>query len=367
MKTIRTHRSSTKGMTATADQPQSDGELQSTIGISSALETAASPTDSAKAPSQRWQFLLDMERWGVLVGLGVCVLVFSILRPDTFPTGLNFRTLLISEGVLAIVSVGLMIPAAGGHYDLSIGYNAGFTGMVVAWLSVNGHLSPYLALLVGVLTGTLIGAVNGFVVVKFKMSSFIATLGSGIILSGLTLGISGGMVIFNVPHPIITLGQGSVFKIEWPVYIALVIVVVVMFMMKFQRFGRYVYATGGNEEAARLAGIRVDRIVITSMILCGTLGGIAGILFMAYAGSADPSSGPDLLLPAFAAVFLGSTTIEPGRYNVIGTVLALFFLAVLVNGLQQIGAPTWVAPVFDGVALIAAVAVSIRERRRVFS
>ncbi len=307
---------------------------------------------------------LNLQRWGVLYGLVICIVLFGVLRPSTFPTALNFRTLLISEAVLAIISVGLMIPAAGGHYDLSIGYNVGFTGMVVAWLSVNGHQSPYVALVVGVLTGTVIGAVNGFVVVKLKMSSFIATLGSGIILSGLTLGISGGSVVFNVPHTITVLGQGFALGVEWPVFFALAVVLVVMFVMRFQRFGRYVYATGGNEEASRLAGIRTDRIVIGSMVLCGFFGGIAGILFMANAGSADPASGPDLLLPAFAAVFLGSTTIEPGRYNVIGTVLSLFFLAVLVNGLEQLGAPTWVAPVFDGVALIVAVAASIRERRR---
>lgn len=305
-----------------------------------------------------------LERWGVLYALVLCIVLFSVLRPSTFPTALNFRTLLISEAVLSIMAVGLMIAAASGHYDLSIGYNVGFTGMVVAWLSVNGHVSPYVAIVAGLVTGTIIGAVNGFVVVKLKMSSFIGTLGSGIVLSGLTLGISGGTLVFGVPSAITVLGQGVAVDVEYPVFIALFIVLVGTYVMKFQRFGRYVYATGGNEEAARLAGVRVDRIVITAMILCGFLGGVAGILFMANAGSADPASGPDLLLPAFAAVFLGSTTIEPGKHNVLGTVLSLFFLAVLVNGLEQVGAPTWVAPVVDGVALIGAVAISVRERRR---
>lgn len=306
-----------------------------------------------------------LERFGavfVLIGL---VVVFSVLLPRTFPTYLNFSTLLTTQDVLVILAIGALVPLAAGEFDLSIGFVLGFSGMLVALLTseLGWHTVP--AIGATLLVALLIGAVNGLLVVRVGISAFIATLGMGSLVSGLTIWISGGTVIYqNIPDLLLTIGRFQIFSLPLPVYFMVVVVVVFVYVMGHTPFGRYLYAIGGGREAARLAGLSTGRLTIIAFVVSSVMAGLAGVLETASLGSAHPNVGAQFLLPAFAAAFLGATTIEPGRFNVLGTVVALFLLAVGISGLRQLGAPFWLGPVFNGLALLVAVGLAVRRGSR---
>jgi ribose transport system permease protein len=293
------------------------------------------------------------------------VLAFSLALPSTFPTSTNLSGILTTEDISIILALGGMIPLICGEFDLSIGYVLGFSSMEVAVLTLNEHWNVWLAVIVTMLTAAAIGLVNALLVRVANLSSFIATLATGTLLSGMTLLISHQTIVTGTfPRSFVKLGNGGPGNVPPAVYIALLIAVILYYLLEHTPGGRRLEAIGQGRDAARLAGVKVGRLVIISLVSSGFIAGIAGILNTATQGSADPSVGPDFLLPALAAAFLGATTIRPGRFNVIGTVLAVLLLAVGVNGLSQMGAPQWVSPVFNGGVLIVAVgAAQIRARR----
>jgi ribose transport system permease protein len=160
------------------------------------------------------------------------------------------------------------------------------------------------------------------------------------------------------------LGTLQLIGIPLPFYAMVVLAIVVYIVIEYLPIGRYLYASGGNPVAARLAGVRVDRIVFGSLVVSSLVAGLAGVVLAARLGTASPDIGPSYLLPAFSAVFLGSTQIKPGRVNVVGTLIAIYLLATGVKGLQLAGAPVYVDDLFNGAALIIAVALAARSARK---
>jgi ribose transport system permease protein len=305
------------------------------------------------------------ERLGVPAVLVILVVVFSIDLPSTFPTSANLSGILSTEDVGIVLALGGMVPLICGEFDLSIGYVLGFSSMELAVLTITHGINVWLAVVITIATATGIGLINAFLVLWCRVSSFIATLASGTLLSGLTLLISHSTIVTGaLPSAFLKLGNGGYGGVPPGVYIALVLAIVVYYILEHTPFGRHLEAIGQGRDAARLAGVRVNRLVFTSLVASATVAGLAGVLNTATQGSADPSVGPGFLLPALAAAFLGATTIRPGRFNVIGTVLSVLLLAVGVNGLSQMGAPQWVSPVFNGGVLLVAVgATQIRARK----
>jgi ribose transport system permease protein len=303
-------------------------------------------------------------RFAGLYILVLLLIVFSLLLPETFPTVLNFRTMLVSQSFLAIAALGLLFAAINGEFDLSIGFLSGFVGALVAWLSIDHGWPAIAAALAGMITAALVGVINGFLVVKIGIMSFIATLGTGTVLSGLTLWVTGGKVLFGMPRDLIAIGQTRWFQVQVSVYVMLVLIAAAAFMFHLRAVGQHMYANGGNKLAARMAGVATGPLTWAALVISSALAGLAGILYTANIAAASPEAGIELLLPSFAAIFLGSTLIVPGKFNVAGTATALLLLVVLVNGVQQLGAPSWVQPVFNGLALIIAVAAAQLRARR---
>lgn len=300
-----------------------------------------------------------LERSGVPTVLVILLVVFSITLPKTFPTARNLSGILTTEDVVLLVALGGMIPLIGGEYDLSIGYVLGFCSMEVAVLTLHSGLNVWFAVFLTVLTAIGIGIFNAVLVLFVGVNSFIATLASGTILSGITLLISNSTIVTgSLSHSFLNLGTGGPGGIPPGLMIVLGIGLVLLYVLEHTPAGRHLEAAGQGREATRLAGIRVNRLLFVSLVLSATIAGLAGVLNTATQGSADPSVGSEFLLPALAAAFLGATTIRPGRFNVVGTVLAVYLLAVGVNGLAQLGAPSWVGPVFDGGVLVVAVAAA---------
>lgn len=304
-------------------------------------------------------------RYSLLFVLLLLVVIFSILLPTTFGTFANLRTITGTQAVLMIVALGLTFPLAAGEFDLSFGGVLGLSSTVVAVLTVNLGWELLPALVVSVAAGVLVGLINAVIVIRVGVNSLITTLGTGTILVGLTLAISNNQVIAGGTGPLADAATGLLFGLPYPVFLALGLAAVVWYVYEFTPFGRYVYFTGEGREVARLSGLPVNRIRLTTFVLVALAASVAGIVNFGRLGSADPNIGSLYLLPAFATVFLGATAIRPGRYNAWGTVLAVYVLVVGITGLQLLGGAGWLEQIFNGTALVLAVVFSVVIRRSV--
>lgn len=284
------------------------------------------------------------------------IVVFSLLKPDTFFTVENAKTVLNLQAVLGILALGLPFPLIIGEIDLSVASNLGLGLILVTGLTSQQGLGLVPAVVVAVLGCTLVGVVNGLMVTRLQINSLIATLAMSTILTGVVAAYTNGGVFYdNIPEGLLTIGQGQVLGVPLPIVYALVIALVVWYLLSSTPLGRYLYAIGGSREAARLSGVPVRRLTLLAFAAAGLLAGVAGVVQAGILGSGSPTVGPPFLLPVFAAVFLGATAIQPGVFNVWGTIIAVITLQVGTTGLALLGAPFWIEPIFTGVALIIAV------------
>lgn len=296
--------------------------------------------------------------------LVVVIVVFSLATP-TFLTVGNIQSVLIVQTVSALLTFAVMLPLVVGEFDLSVGYMIGLLAMLGAFLGGAGvgTVGVILAMLAG---GGLIGLLNGVLVVRARISSFIATLGVGIVLSGVTEGISDGKVLFQgIPRFVETVGAGYAGPLSISVWLTLGLAVVLFYVLEFTPLGRKWYAIGGSERVAFLAGVRTGWLKALAFVGAGVLVGVAAVVALGQSGSGDPSFGPELLLPAYAAAFLGVTTFRAGYYNIVGSVVGILLLGIGFNGLSLLGVPFWGQPIFDGGVLLLAVMAARAEARRV--
>lgn len=314
----------------------------------------AGPQRSDRRGQQRRLRLL-VYRYAVVMALALFAVGFSILLPTTFFTLGNFRTILSSQAVLMILSLGLTLPLATGEFDLSIGSMLGCAAVLTAFFTGEVHWPLPLVIIATLLVGVIAGAINGLFVVRMGINAFIGTLGTSTILTGLTLAVSGGQILNTVAQPLADFVQYQMFGLPVPVYLGFLLVVMLWYVYEHTPLGRYLFFVGEGREAARLVGLRVDRLRFGAFIASGTISAAAGVLTAGQLGAADPSVGPGFLLPSYAAAFLGATTIRPGRFNAWGTVVALYLLVTGVTGLELLGSSSWVQEMFNGVALLIAV------------
>lgn len=288
----------------------------------------------------------------ILLGL---VVVFTFLEPASFGTVANLKTILASNSVIAILALGALLPLVVGQFDLSVGANLGLSAILVTGLPSRYDVDAVTAILVAVGASTLVGVVNGVLVAHGKIDAFVTTLGVSVLVTGGVVWFSNGQTFAsNIPTGLTRLGQGSWLGIPSSVYFLVAIVAVAFYVLNATPLGRYLYAVGGSKEASRLSGLNVPFLTILAFVGAGALAGVAGVLQSAQLGAGNPAVGPPYLLPAFAGVFLGATAFKRGAFNVLGTVTAVFTIAVGVNGLIAVGAPYFVEPIFTGFALITA-------------
>jgi ribose transport system permease protein len=305
------------------------------------------------------------ERYALLAAWGVTIVVFGILRPDTFLTTSNFTTIFGSQAILVVLTLALLVPLTAGDYDLSVAATMGLSAMTLAILNVNHGWSIWLAALAALGIGLLVGLINGALVVLLDIDSLIATLGSSTFIAGVILWISNSQTISGVSDRLINLTVIDRFLgIPLEFYYGIALGLVMLYVFEFMPVGRRLLFVGRGRGVARLSGIRVARLRWGSLAASGVISAFAGILYCGTLGSADPTSSLSFLLPAFAAAFLGATTIMPGRFNPIGSIAAVYFLVTGITGLQLLGVETFVQQLFYGGALILAVALSQFARRR---
>jgi ribose transport system permease protein len=293
------------------------------------------------------------------VGIALIIL-FSIWIPHTFLTSATLTTLLSEQAITGIIAVALVLPFAAGAFDLSFAYNVGFGAILSASLVGNHGFPVWLAIVVVLAICGAVGAVNGFFATVIGINPVIVTLAVGSCLSAGINWVSGGNEIIGLSSGFTALANDELLGVALPVYYLAVIALVAWYVLEHTPPGRRLYAVGGNIEAARLAGVRTGVVVFTSLALVGVTSGLAGILVSAQVGAGDPSVGPAYLLPALAGIFLGSTQVQPGRFNIWGTLISVYVLAIGVKGLQLAGAPFWLPDMFNGLALLIAVGISQR-------
>lgn len=301
----------------------------------------------------------QFERFGLVFVWLALIALFGALRPDTFLTWSNFSTIFGSEAVLVIVTLGIIIPLTAGDFDLSVAQTLTLVSMATALLDARLDVPLWLVLPIGLGIGALVGLINGSITLYFRVHSLIVTLGVGTFLHGITLYIGNSQTISGVSPVLMEwVIIQRVFGIPIAFYYAIGLAAAIWYMMNYTAFGQHLLFTGRGREVGRLTGVSVNRVRLTAFVMSGVLGAFAGILYTGTTGSANPSSGTFLLLPAFAAAFLGATCIRPGRFNPIGAVIAVYFLVTGINGLSVLGFRTFVQDLFYGGALVLAVMVS---------
>lgn len=298
-------------------------------------------------------------RYAVLVTLLLLGVIFTFNNPHTFPTALNMQNILGDNAILLILTLGALVPLVVGEFDLSLGFLTGLSAVTIAILAGEHGMPLAPALAIALLVGVGVGLINGILVGYAGINSFIVTLATGTIASGVSLLLSNGEVLFhNIPTALTQFGQGFYGPLPAITVLAIVLTVLAWFVLSKTLLGRRLYATGLGREPARLTGVKTRALVCSSFVISGLSASIAGVLVVGRVGSASPQLGPDFLLPSLAAAFLGATVHTPGRFNVIGSVIAILFVGIGLNGLQLNGAPFWVQPVFQGGVLVLAVGLS---------
>lgn len=338
------------------------------------MSTANSTDEILHKPSARPRRLPDLnssvlpflEAYALLLLLGVVVVFFTVYpaTADTFPTAENLRILVANQTVIAVVALGAVIPLVAYEFDLSIGAMTGLSAVFVA-SALSSGVPVVAAVAIGVAIGSASGLVNALLVTRLNVNGVIVTLGVATVLGGIVVQKTGGRsVVSNIPESVTEFGTGTTLGIPTVAFALLAVVAVVHYLLAHTPFGRQLYAFGSNRDAARLVGIRTKLVLGLTFVLSGVLCGTAGVLQVSRSGGADPGIGEMLTLPALAAAFLSAASIKPGRYNVGGVLVAVFFLATLNNGLNLAGAAPYVASYVNGIALVLGVALAVNIARK---
>ena len=336
-------------------------------------------TTKAKSPGERSRRVIPeseskpsmpvlplVERYGLVLLFALVLIFFTVYSGSArvFPTAVNFNTIVGNQSVLALVALASIVPLIAGQFDLSVGAVLGCSGVVTAALIRDAGLPVPIAIAVGIAFGGVVGIVNGFLVAYVGVNALIGTLGVSTALAGLAYAYSATPII-DIPSSLTKFGAEKWFGLPTMLFVLVLFAISLYYLLDYTLFGRRLNIVGSNAEAARLVGIPVRKVTMGSFVTSGLIAGVAGVLQVCRSGSADSLIGNSFLLPALAAAFLGATAIRPGRFNVVGTLVAVFFLAASVSGLTLSGVESWIQDVFTGVALVAGVSISsIISKRR---
>jgi ribose transport system permease protein len=308
-----------------------------------------------------------------LIALIVMVVALSLLS-DKFLTLANQRNILLQISVNLCLSIGMTLVILTGGIDLSVGAILALAGAVAAGLLKNGlvlknfgvvlQFTPFGAIIAGILTGLALGLFNGFVITRFRLPPFVATLGMLSVGRGLTMLWTGGFPVTDLGQRFGFIGSGMFLGIPMPVWISAALVVLFYVVSRRTTLGRYIYAVGGSERATAFSGINVDRVKLWVYALGGALAAVAGLVVTARLDAADPKAGLGYELDSIAAVVIGGTSLSGGRGSILGTVLGCLIIGVLNNGLFLLDVSPFWQQVVKGFVILAAVALDKMGARR---
>ena len=305
-------------------------------------------------PTRGWEVRDLASRYGLLIVLIVVVAVFSILLPSVYPTFRDFKGIVNSEAIVLLLALALTVVLRTGDFDLSVAAMMTVTAALATELIKHGD-GIGSVLVVALVAGVLVGSINGFLVVRLGVSSFIVTLGMMTALGGVAYAITDSNVVLGIGGPILNIVRDNLLGIPLLTWYGWLLVVVLWYVYERTPVGRYMLFVGGSPDSARLAGLPVARIRMGAFVTASVVSSFTGVLLAGYLAGIDPSVGPGYLLPPFVGAFLSPTVFILGRFNSIGTMVGLYLLAAVTTGLQLEGGAPWVTSVVNGVALVAAV------------
>ena len=330
---------------------------------------------------EQWmkQVLPYLYKYGSLAVMALIIIYFSLVS-DVFLSYNNFSDILRAIAIVTVLALGVTFTLIVNGFDLSVGSTMSLATVVSASLMVWYELPLWLVILLPLLVGAAIGLINAFFILVVGVPDLLATLSVMYIVAGLQSTYTEGYSIYN--HMPLTsgatapgefnelflwLGQGYMFNVPVPVWIMLSIVLLSFIVLRYTTYGRILYLTGGNEQAAKLAGIRVARVKLSAYVISGVFASIAGILFAARVGSGQIDAGAPLLMEAVAAVFVGYSVLGIGKPNAIGTFLGAAMIGILLNGLTIQNLPYYAFDIVKGVVLLVALSVTYLHLKHRFA
>lgn len=312
--------------------------------------------------SERWRRLEPVRRQaGLIAAIVLLVIIFSS-QTSSFLTSDNIINILLQGSVTAILAIGQMYVIVTAGIDLSIGTALSLGAMISSVLLTNGWPIP-VAMLAGILVGCTAGAINGLLITRLKITPFIVTLGTMSVFGGLAFLVTNGKILYELPQAYLDALAGKIAGIPIPIVILATVAVAGALLLKYTRFGEYCIAIGGNPDVSRLSGIRVSLFITGAYVLAGGLAALGGMILVARLGSADPSVGRDLMLPAIAAAVMGGASLRGGEGSVFGAVTGALLIAALQSGLTLLNVQAFYQELALGVVIIAALALDRLQAR----
>ncbi len=309
-------------------------------------------------------------KFGALLVIAVVVLVFSIIN-ENFMTYDNISDILRAISIVTFVAIGVTFSQIVDGFDLSVGSTVSLSTVVTATLMVWFEAPLIAVIIIPIAVGALIGLLNALLIVKIRIPDLLATLAVMYIIGGVQKTYTKGFSIYNnmrmtdgtaapgkFSDKFLWIGQGELFGVPVPVILLIVAVVVVHIFLTYTRWGRQMYVTGGNREAARLSGISVNKVRLAAYVLSGVFAAFGGILYASRVGSGQIDAGVPLLMEAVAAVFVGYSVLGAGKPNVIGTFFGAVLIGVLLNGMTMLNVPYYTSDIIKGAVLVFALAIT---------
>jgi ribose transport system permease protein len=298
-----------------------------------------------------------------LITLLVLCIVTSLLT-SRFLSPINLTNIFVQSSIMAVIAVGMTFVIIGGGFDLSVGSTVALSGCIAAMAMLKFGI--FAGVVSGIAAGAAVGLANGLIVAALKVNPFIATLGSMVLVRGVVYIITGGAPVSGddgLPGAFVAFGNARLFGIHYLVWVPLVLLIVLSVVMQLTPYGRRVYATGGNREAAYLSGVAVERVIASTYVWCGALAGVAGVMLAARLQSGQPTAGEFYELTAIAAVVLGGASLYGGEGTLYKSVIGVFIMIVLGNGLNLLNVDSYWQRVAVGAVVIAAAAADrLRSR-----
>lgn len=291
------------------------------------------------------------------------VILFSFIAPNFMTFG-NLRTLIRQVSFAGISAVGLMFVMISGGIDLSIGSQIVFTNVLLAIMLADWKLPPAIAIPLILLVGTLLGAINGLLCVRLKIHPLIITLGTSAIFKGVGYIINGSRNIMGFPDSFRWFGQGYVWGIPVPVIVMILVALIGSFILTKTYFGRQVFALGGNEEAARLAGVNISRMKVIFFMICGFVSAITTVLLLSRVFAGQTITGQGLEFDCLTAALLGGVSFKGGEGTIFGLIVGILIIGVLNNAMQLATFPDFSQTVVKGAVLLIAVAFDVYQKNR---
>ena len=294
------------------------------------------------------------KQYGIFIAfLFICILL-TIATPN-FLTLQNMVMVLRQISINGILAIGVTFVIISGGIDLSLGSVVALTGVAAASFAHPGTYGLWVPLLVGLLIGLIVGTVNGLIITKGKVAAFIVTLGMMTIARGLALVVSDGRPVSNLSDSFNFIGGGEFLNIPIPILLFGAVILISSTILKYTKTGRYIYAVGGNENAAKASGINVNSIKLFTYIICSGLAGLAGIVLASRITTGQPNAGVAYELDAIAAVVIGGTSLSGGSGKIIGTVVGALIIGVINNGLDLLNITSYSQQIIKGLIIVGAV------------